>query len=273
MDKPTTVAASVLRVDNEMDKMARTVAATSFSRLPRELRDEIYDLLVLDEVCLDCEITLTADGQPQRTVRADRNGRAFLNSPFEIEYVAAVERRIKKLLAGGDDGGLQLSQTGAPADVLRSKETYVKAEGTWLEVSRGQHASGQISHNFHALVLVIPLYPVYDRLETLESKDDKMRLNPAVRFKFKFAEKAELGPRLRVGCYWDGYLEVEWHGDVAVTPKKRALHISSDHDGSVLQQVLNVAKEMNWKGSAREYMLWQRYIVSNVRRNKQASEE
>ena len=80
-------------------------------------------------------------------------------------------------------------------------------------------------------------------------------LNPSVIFAFKFPDRAELGSRLRFDCYWDktGANDVDY------------LRLPSD-DGSILQQVLSVARGMNWKGSVREYLLWQRYVVEYARR-------
>lgn len=80
-------------------------------------------------------------------------------------------------------------------------------------------------------------------------------LNPSVIFAFKFPDRAELGPRLRFGCYWD---RTEVSG-------VDYLRFPSD-DGSILQQVLSVAKGMDWKESVREYLLWQRYVVEYARR-------
>ena len=38
------------------------------------------------------------------------------------------------------------------------------------------------------------------------------------------------------------------------------LHFPSGDD-SVVQQILSISSEVDWKGSFREYMLWHRYVV------------
>jgi hypothetical protein len=127
----------------------------------------------------------------------------------------------------------------------------VKAEEVWLEVSKGPRENGHISHNIHALVFVAPLLGL--GYTTIGLKD-------SVVFKFKFPDKVELGPRLRLDCYW--YKYGPELGD--------NLHIRSDDD-SLGQQVLSIAKGMNWKGLVREHMLWQRFIVKYVHRGPSGS--
>jgi hypothetical protein len=117
----------------------------------------------------------------------------------------------------------------------------VKAQEVWLEVSQGPRADGQTNQKIHALVLVIPMYgpmgmPIWP--------------SPKAIFKFKFSDNAELGPRLRFDCYWDAY----------AANYKGNLHFPSE-DGSVVQQLLSMAKEADWTGSFGEYLLWHRYIV------------
>lgn len=84
--------------------------------------------------------------------------------------------------------------------------------------------------------------------------DTPIRINSRVIFSFRFPHKSELGPRLRFDCYWDTDVHLG-----------TCLHFLSDN-GSVSYQVLNIAKEMNWEGSVREYMMWQRYAVNYARK-------
>jgi hypothetical protein len=245
--QPTATIANILRVDDATDKRDRTdTNAPPFFRLPRELRDEIYELATLSEGKFYYDITLRADGPAQKTVYIDRGAhRTFSNSQFEIEFSAAAERRVKSFVTGGDGSGLRLVGPGPQdyvrATALRRGQMFVKAEDVWLEVSKGPRADGEIGNNIHTLVLVIPL---------VCPRTTPTPIQQSVIFKFKFPDKAELGPRVRLDCYWDG----------DVPDFDEILHFPSD-DGSIVQQVLNIAKEVDWKGSMREYMLWQRYIL------------
>ena len=87
------------------------------------------------------------------------------------------------------------------------------------------------------------------------SKDLSVRLEQSMILRFKFPDEAELGQRLRLDCYWD--IDAPTHHE--------SLHFPSD-DGSVIKRVLSISKEVNWKGSIREYMIWRRYVANYVRR-------
>ena len=246
------------QINNEpaTDSSAHTtnVATTQppFFRLPRELRDEIYDLVAMSEETLYCDITLREDGPSQKTTYVDRGDhRTFSKSQFEVEYSAAIEKRAKSLIAGRDRNGLQMWGLGRPEYVMGADARMVKAKEVWLEASMGPRENGRISHNIHALVFVAPL---------LGLGYTAIGLEHSVVFKFKFPDKVELGPRLRLDCYWYKYGPEQGEN----------LHIRSVDD-SVVQQVLGIAKGMNWKGLVREYMLWQRFIVKYVHRGPSGS--
>ena len=130
-----------------------------FFRLPRELRDGIYDLVALSEETLYCDITLRADGPSQKTTEVHRGDRVtFSKSQFEVEYSAAIEKRVKSLMAGRDRNGLELRGPGRLEYVLSAHVSMVKAKELWLEVSKGRRENGHIGHNIHALVLIVPLH-------------------------------------------------------------------------------------------------------------------
>lgn len=94
--KPTATVANALRIDDGTGEVDDTTATISpFFRLPRELRDEIYELAALSEETLYCNITLRADGPAQKTSHAGRDAhRTFPDSQFEIEYSTAVEHTV-----------------------------------------------------------------------------------------------------------------------------------------------------------------------------------
>lgn len=105
-----------------------TTTEPPFFRLPRELRDEIYDLVAMCEETLYCDITLTAGGPSQKTTHVDRGDRrTFSKSQFEVEYSAAIERRVKSLTAGRDRNGFKLWGLGRPEYVTGAGARMVKA--------------------------------------------------------------------------------------------------------------------------------------------------
>lgn len=251
-DNPAPGAANISCIHEATDEATQTATAISpFFRLPRELRDEICELAALSEHKLYCEIALRAEAPPQKTFHAGCDAhRAFPNSQFEFEYAAAVERRVKSLQAGSDLNGFKLWPPGLLEYVVKTRgQRMVKAEEVWLEYSEGLGEDGHAGFNIHAIALVLPL-----------SGTTAGDLERSATFKFQFPDKAELGPRLRLDCYWE---RREWE-------VKDSLHFHSD-DGSVVQRVLGMAKEVNWKGSVREYMLWQRYILKYVHRGPSPS--
>lgn len=224
-------------------------AQPPFFRLPRELRDEICDLAVMSEEKFYYDIALRADGPARKAVYIDRGAhRTFSDSQFEVEYSTAAERRIKSLVTGGDRCGLQLEGPGHPdyyprQGEIKCRQGMAKAEDVWLEISKGPRADGHIGHSIHALVLGI-------RMKGPETT--RLQPGPSVIFKFKFPDKAELGPRLRFDCYWDMY--------APPTQMDGILHFPSGDD-SVVQQILSISSGVDWKGSFREYMLLHRYVV------------
>lgn len=109
-DKPAATTANALCIDDGIDEADhRTAARFPFFELPRGLSDEIYDLVTMCEETLYCDITLTAGGTSRKITYVDRGDRrAFSKSQFEVEYSAAIERRVKSLIAGRGRNGFQL---------------------------------------------------------------------------------------------------------------------------------------------------------------------
>lgn len=120
-------------------------------------------------------------------------------------------------------------------------------------MSKGQLADGRLGQSFHALTFVVPLYRFSAVLgNSLREKN--------IVFTFNFPDRQELGSRQRLDLSWviDG------------PPASRCLIFPSDYD-SLVQQVLDVGKEVNWQGSTHKVMLWQRYIMTYERRIEQSS--
>ncbi|KAM0711123.1 hypothetical protein Q7P35_001862 [Cladosporium inversicolor] len=237
----TTVATNVLHDKEGADKedLAVTPATAPFFRLPRELRDEVYDLVALSARTTYYDITLEANKQPEKIAYVIRGG-----SQFEIECAAAAERRIRSLLVAGDRSGLVLSSPEAPQHV-KNRDKQVKAEQHWHEVSQGKCAGGYNGRNIHALILVVPL--------VTKANSSRFRYPSTVMFTFRFSGKEELGPRRRVDAYW--------HHDIRRLQDSRRL-IFPSVGGSAVQELLKIAQKVVWTGSFREYMIWQRYIAA-----------
>jgi hypothetical protein len=69
--------------------------------------------------------------------------------------------------------------------------------------------------------------------------------------RFRFPDKEDLGPRRRFDACW--------------YQKSYKLKFPS-LAGSEVQELLNIARQVAWKGSIREYMIWRRYVVRYMRR-------
>ena len=128
--------------DSSAHAVDDATAQPPFFRLPRELRDEIYDLAVMSEEKFYYDIALRAERPAQKAVYIDRGAhRTFSNSQFETEYSAAAEQRIKSLVTGGDRCGLRLVGPGRPdyrrQAEIKTPQGMVKAEDVWLEISKG----------------------------------------------------------------------------------------------------------------------------------------
>lgn len=115
--------------DSSAHAVVDATAQPPFFRLPRELRDEIYDLAVVSEEKFYYDIAVRADGPAQKAMYIDRGAhRTFSNSQFEVEYSAAAERRIKSLVTGGDRCGLRLGEPGRP-EYPRQAEIMTRQNG------------------------------------------------------------------------------------------------------------------------------------------------
>jgi len=223
-ENPTTTAdtadANALRIDSGTNTSGRTwTAATPFFRLPREIRDEIYQLASLGERTIYYEIALGADEPPQKTAHVHSiTDCACSYSRFGVEYDIAARDRVDALLVGGDRGGSHLVGPGPPSGVLGRHTPDAK-----LELWKGRRSDGTIGQNIHALRLFIPFSPRIGG----ESQ-------PRMHVTFKSLDNAELGPRLSFDCSW-----------TFLTPSGvPALRFPSD-DGSALRQLLEISRKVN----------------------------
>ena len=233
--KPATTTANNFRIDDGTDEAdCRTAARFPFFHLPRELRDEIYDLVAVSARTTYYDIVLEANRQPRTTAYVTRG-----DSQFEVEFTAAVQRRVRSLLVGGDRSGLKLRGPD-PREGARDPRKRDKAEHHWLEGSQGQRADGSYGLNIHALILVVPLNPTPFSCEPCST----------VVFTFRFPGQEELGSRQRFDACWVGDSGKLGFPEV---------------DRSAGQELLSIAQKVVWTGSIREYMMWRRYVVRYMR--------
>lgn len=237
--KPIVAITDTLRTEDGPNEEDRTVPGTGpFFRLPRELRDEIYNLAALGEDTIYYDIALKADEPPQKTAYTRQStDRSFSDTQFEVEFAVAIENRVKALMGGCDQNGLHLCGPGR-------RHEKASWKGIWLEVSEGKRPDSEVSQNIHAVKLDIPLEPSYMHPGH----------EPSMVVAFKFPAKVELGPRIWFDCFW-----------VTTDSSDRYMLVVPSKDDSVVQQLRSIAKEVSWTGSVREYMLWERYIARYVR--------
>ena len=95
----------------------------SFFQLPRELRDEICDLVVLKPRTTYYNIALEANKQPKKTAYVTIRG----GSQFDVKLAAAAQRRVKLFLLASDRSGLQLFGPD-PRQDWRNREREFKVE-------------------------------------------------------------------------------------------------------------------------------------------------
>jgi hypothetical protein len=155
---------------------AEAITHSPFFRLPREIRDEVYDLVALSEERMLYSITLKANERPQKAHVAPR-GASYACSVFMAEYQDAVTRRVKALMGQGDGNGLRLSHF----EPLSGSVVKVK-------MSEGESKDEPVQ-NIHAVRLVIPTLWISTKIRKFESPYTYAQA--AVVFQFKFPDKEQ----------------------------------------------------------------------------------
>ena len=247
--------------------MATTTQSQSpFFRLPRELRDAIYDLAALDADSLYYEFSLksgapvqkkvliTSDvdvGSPQlagelstetrhfrmwQTTPKDttsENGLDRVCKQSSAEYTASLERRIESLLGFGH---------GEPrlADFPWLGQKWVRIESTCADGSNADDSTGDsiTTESLHALTIPVPVVSKPTRLS---------KLHAVAYFTFRF-DSEDLGPRE--------------HRFVSLEPLESGFCRFTLPE-PVLQQLNDLFKAADWKSSknrAKERMLWFQYF-------------
>lgn len=211
-------------------------------RLPRELRDNIYALVIASEESIFYNVALEAGKQPQtKTSVGGNTGRACRQ--LRIEYATAVKRYtepfVKRLVSGQIVDGFRISYPG-PLERLREKNIAP------LQISWTRCKSNGSIRNIRTITIAVlvqqaplkvfheptgPEFTLFASFEFSGSDED----GSSERLSIKMHRK-------RPGCGWGSYM------------------IPSDLDASV-QQAVSFAKTVNWKGYVREYTFWFNYFV------------
>lgn len=249
--QPATKMAKLTNVESELplespkNEVKRTTTTNPpFFNLPRELRDQIYDLVALSEDVMFCDITIRKDKAPQKVISARREA-SHARTRFEVEYMAAIERRVKLLMTETDWRGMQLSYPGPPDPTwLNERVAFLR-----MEVSRQKRADSKICQNVHTVTMAVPLHST-NRIE-LDRQARSTSAPPMLKFTFMFPDNKNPN--------WPHWVfEFPW---VDHKIDNENIFVSPPGSGSLIHQAPSVAKGTNWNGCLREYMVWQRYFV------------
>lgn len=222
-------------------------------RLPRELRDNIYDLLALSEDQLHLRIVLGKGSKPQklfftaeafgrndRLVKTDYTDLGRTSSQLRQEYAVALERRVRLLMTTRDLAGNRL---GAPG---KNQQVDVTAR---LHISQAKRADEPIAQNVHALTIPVR-FSDWTRVQWARDSWD-LGERPSLVVHFAIDEDEVLEAR---GCIQGPLL------DVGQTARDDLFNWP---EGAVpaTKQVVNTAKATDWKGSFGFYALWHNYVM------------
>lgn len=267
MDK-LTAATSALHPENSADEVDPTAAATTtspFFRLPRELRDQIYDLVALSEHKITYDVMLRVGEPPRKKVPFRRDvpdTRSLLEkayrahfprrvvsarSQFELEYSAAVGRRVKMLLVGSDLGGLQLP---SPGPGLHPRVDKLVRKLGKVRLGYSSSRDGKIAQNVHYLKIAMPLVP--SDLLGLGLQAARRRDYPMMVVVFGFPDTKELGTILSL----DIPLQNSFSAGCMRFRMPRAYGY-----GNLMSKAISAAEEVSWEGCVREHMVWQTYFA------------
>lgn len=118
-------------------------------RLPRGLRDRIYDYVTVNAEGLNLRIQMSKGSKPEKIVFA-LDGLARASSQLKTEYFAALECRMKGLMGKEDLLGLHLAgRSWMQKSILDRKSR--------LYVSRTLHPDGSVAQNVHKLTVPVQL--------------------------------------------------------------------------------------------------------------------
>lgn len=226
------------------DDGSEATANSPLFRLARELRDSIYDRIMLKESAIHYEIALEAGKEPQISAFTTGGaGRAC--QQLRAEYAAAVERYVGRLISHKNDDGCRLTRP--------KSETYVTASSAdgdqpQLEISWTHSGDLESSQSIRTITISLPIQFPAAPGQGLRHE------GPTLFLTFKLMGSKEYGSSERLGIPWKtkGF-------------EAKLYYMFPSALGPALQRVMATAKAVNWKGSLREYMLWQTQFVRFAR--------
>lgn len=222
----------------KVDKASAPKPSTPLFRLPRELRDEVYNLVIPSEIEIHYVLTLEPGKRPQTTIFAATHGVAHTCHQLRDEYSAAVEPYVKKLVQGQYIGRAELSGPGPDNE-------YLVLEIPQFEITRAPRVEldAEIERTQQIQAIKIDV-PVRERGHT------SRKLTTLI-LSFSFA----------------GFKEDDCHERFDILWKKESntLDIPASLAPS-LAQIIETARAVDWKGSLREKLLWQTYFVRHAKR-------
>lgn len=218
-------------------------------RLPRELRDNISDLLALSEDRLNLRILLKKGSKPQKTVFVAK-GFNSVCSQLRQEYTEALERRLKLLMVGKDLAGNQLN--GADGHDGHAPVAH-------LHISQAQGANGSSQHS-HSLTLPVELF---NRTRASWEQAARAQWAQATRdlvvqplLIFTFAAESEV---VEPGSH--GFVECSRVRDGKL---HRSLFEWPENAAFPLQQIVRTAKATDWRGSTGLFLFWHSYLLRHI---------
>lgn len=225
------------------DNGSGATANSPLFRLARELRDNIYDRVMLEESAIHYEIALEAGKKPQ-TSAFTTGGAGRACKQFRAEYAAAVERYVGRLISERNDDGCRLP---TPKGETYKAGFPAEKDPPQLEIS-WTHSSGlESSQIIRTITFSLPIRFPPTPVEYIQRK------GPTLLITFKLMGSKEYGSSERLEILWK---PKEWG---------RFYHTFPSALGPSLERVMATAKAVNWKGSLREYMLWQTQFVRFAR--------
>lgn len=225
---------------------ATTTADSRLFRLPLELRDEIYDLLALEETRIFVEIGLQKGEKPRKEVFAVR-GLGHTTALLRLEYTRAVERRVGGLMSKGDLNGDRICTPASMYKSLRKPR---------LDVSRTQRSDGSFDQHAHALTIQVPCKFPYWGWE-----------NPNSIFR-TFA--ADVRQHLVVTFTLDSNEDLESRLSIAGPREIRTREQGYKFPRgcmAAMEEMASVAKSTKWTGLLRYLQLWQAYVLCWMRKD------
>lgn len=204
-------------------------------RLPRELRDKIYDLIVLSERNIHYVLALERGKRPRITIFAVTSKASHACHQMKVEYTSAVVRHVKKLVKHQTVGGLLLDEPGPHCEALKKNISQ-------LEITQTRASNAEFNQLIQAIKISVTIRDALVGVATL-----------LLTFTFPSFKKFESHQHLKI--LWR--TELRQAETFKIPP-----HLTPS-----LQWIAKTVKAVNWKGSLREYMLWQSYFVRYVRKS------